>query len=189
MTRYSARPVRELYQLAGSTAPVPGDGVVTALTAMLGVGLVLKSIRITLKHADLPALRAAEPRLEAIAAAFEADADEDARAFSGFIAAGRLPRATAEQAAVRARRHDEAAAASARAALDTLAHANAAVRAARRVRGVIAPVMAPDMAAGLRLLHVVRRNAVENARGNLEEMSASPEHARLVRALQRLSAA
>ena len=186
---HSQRTVRELYDLTASTAPTPGGGVVTALSAMLGVSLILKAARITRRHGEQPELDAVEPRLEHLAAAFERDADADSQAFARFIQAAKLPKTTAAESAARREQMDQAAAASAQAAIDTLQHARSAVRLTRRIRCLVSPVMAPDITAGMRLLHVARRNAVDNARGNLEGVGPGPERDRLLGMLERLGRA
>ena len=188
MSRFSDRSVRELYAQAGSTAAVPGGGVVTALSAMLGVALVQKAVHMTLRHQEHAELHAAAPVLDELASAFEADAEADAAAFADFIAAGQLPKTTPDETAARRARLDHAAAGAAHAALGALQHARAAVRVTRRIRPLVTATMAPDITAGLRLLHVARRNAIDNARGNLEAMSPGAEQTRLLELLRRLAA-
>ncbi len=184
MAHFSAQPVRTVYEAAASTEPTPGGGVITALSAMLGLALVLKAVRITRRHNEIAQFAAVEPELERLAHQFELNADADAEGFARFIAAARLPHATQQEGETRRAGRDEAAAASAEAAIATLRNARSAIRLTRKLRPKVHEVVAPDIAAGLRLLHVARRNAIDNAMGNLEAVSDPALKQRLLAELE-----
>ena len=176
MPRLSELSIDKIYQLAGSTAPTPGGGSVTALCGLLGIALILKALRITRRHRPGEALDTAESALESLAAALEADAEDDAIAFDAFIQAVRLPKDDEDQQTERTEQMQHAAAAAAAAALDTLEHANAAIEQAERIHGDVAAAVLADIRAGSRMVHVTIQNAIDNANGNIE--SAGPETVR-----------
>lgn len=97
----AASDLAELVDAIASTAAAPGSGAAGAIALALGVACARKALRLTLAHhPDEPGLAEADARLEAIAVAALAGAQEDARSFAAFIAAMRLPHGTdAEQSA------------------------------------------------------------------------------------------
>lgn len=177
--------VEALYEQAASTAPAPGGGSVTALCGMLGIGLILKALRITLKKAEDTALTAAEPELERLAQALAADADADASSFDAYMAALRLPKATPEEAEARRARLKAAAVLATEVALETLNHADEAAARAKGIGDRLTPRLAPDLDAGLRLLAVTRSNAIHNARDNLGSAEGTADYAALAARLAR----
>ena len=157
---------------------------------MLGVALVLKALRISLKHRDDGAQFAeADAALAALADHISADADADAESFSAFIAALRLPKGTPDEAATRKAKLQDAAVASTQAGLAALENTVQAMAQARQLTPVINQTMAPDLAAGLALLGVLRLNAVHNAEANLASVKAIDVHAALSARLERLKTA
>ena len=190
MSILARRPIDELFEEAASTEPAPGGGSVTALCGMLGVSLVLKALRISLKHRDDGAdFVAADASLAALAAQISADADADAESFSAFIAALRLPKGSPDEAEARKAKLQEAAVASTEAGLAALEHAVRAMAQARELAPVINQTMAPDLTAGLALLQVLHLNAVHNAEANLASVKAIDVHAALSARLERLKGA
>ncbi len=188
MSRLSEQSVAQVYRQAGSAAPTPGGGSVTALCGMLGIALILKAIRITLRHRQEPALAAADAALERLASALEADADADVAAFDAFIAAARRPRDADEDPAEHASRLQAAAAVAAEAGLGALEHAAAAIGEAGRIEDLIDRVVRADLDDGRRLLEVTRLNAIENTQGNLGSLGPTWEHSRLSARLRGLAA-
>src|SRR5689334_4984205 len=82
--------VQDLYWRSASIEPAPGGGSVTALCGMLGVALVLKALRISLKRReDAADWHGADQALETLAESLAADADADAESFNAFILAVR----------------------------------------------------------------------------------------------------
>ncbi|MEI9965326.1 MAG: cyclodeaminase/cyclohydrolase family protein [Caulobacteraceae bacterium] len=173
MPELSAQTVRQVYEAAGSTAPAPGGGAVTSLAGMLGIALILKALRISLRKRDDAADYApVDAALDGLAQALERDADADSAAFEGFIRASKFPRATDEEKAVRAAALERAAMEAAEAALATLEHAVEAIAQARRLRGVIAANITGDILAGVQLLEAARTVAIDNAEANLAAVKA-----------------
>ncbi len=188
MPRLSEQSVARIYGLAASTAPTPGGGSVTALCGMLGIALILKSVRITLRRRQEPALTAAETALEQLAGALEADADADVAAFDAFIVAARRPRDAQEDPAEHASHLEAAAAGAAEAGLRALEHATEAIGEAGRIEDLIDRVVRADLDDGRRLLEVTRLNAIENAQGNLGGLGPTPAHTHLSARLASLAA-
>jgi methenyltetrahydrofolate cyclohydrolase len=184
MDKLSRLSIEALYAQAASTAPAPGGGAVTALCGMLGVSLVLKALRITLKKAEDAALKAAEPELDRLARALAEDADADASSFDAYIAAVRLPRATPEEAEARAAKLKAAAVQATQVALVALGHADEAIARAKAIGGWLTPRLAPDLAAGLQLLETARANPIQNARDNLGAAEGTAEYAGLAERLR-----
>jgi formiminotetrahydrofolate cyclodeaminase len=180
----------QLFEAAASTAPSPGGGAVMGLCGMMGVALLLKAARITLKRRpDDEVLKAAEPGLERLARQLAGDADADARSFGAYMAAGRLSKATEAEAAGRAAKLTAAALDSVEVALGALEHAAEAITLAKGLSTRLSPRMAPDLAGGLALLEAVRANAVDNARDSLDRTEDCPRREELAARLGRLVAA
>lgn len=187
MADIAAQPILKLYRDAASTEPAPGGGSVTALCGMLGLALVLKALRISLKRREDAAEHLkADRALEALAAAMAEDADADVQTFTAFIEALRLPRGTPEEAAERSRLLEDAAFGATDAGLGALEHAQDAMRRARALAPLISRTMAPDLEAGLALLEVMRLNAVHNAEANIAGVKTPARHEALSQRLDAL---
>jgi len=179
----------QVFALAASSAPSPGGGAVMGLCGMMGVGLLMKSVRISLKRRpDDRALKDAELEFERLARNLAEDADADARSFDAYMAAGRLPKETEADAKARTETLAAAALDSIEVALGMLAHAAEAITLAKSIAERISPRMAPDIAGGLALLEAVRANAVDNARDSLDRTEGSPRREAMAARLGRLIA-
>ncbi len=176
----------QMFERAASTTPSPGGGAVMGLCGMMGVALLLKAVRITLKHRQDEALAAAQSEFERLARLLAQDADADASSFDAYMAAGRQPHTTPDESAARSRALAQAALDSVEVALAALAHAVEAMTVARRIAGRLSPRMAPDLSGGLALLEAVRANAVDNARDGLDRTEGSPRREALAARLGRL---
>ena len=187
MDRLKTLTVEALYEAAADTHPAPGGGSVTALCGMLGISLILKAVRITLKKTEDAALSAADPELGRLADALGADADADASSFEDYMHALRLPRSTPEETEARKARMKAAAVLATEVALTTLDHADEAMARAKAIGDRLSPIMAPDLDAGLRLLDVTRSNAIQNARDNIAAAEGAAEYAALRERLGRAS--
>ena len=180
----------QVFEAAASTAPSPGGGAVMGLCGMMGIALLLKAVRITLKRRpDDGILAAAEPELERLARQLAEDADADAASFDTYMAAGRLPKSDDAQAADRAAKLTAAALDSIEVAIGALDHAAAAITLAKSLAERLSPRLAPDLAGGLALLEAVRANAVDNARDSLDRTEDCPRREELAARLGRLIAA
>ncbi|MBV8687208.1 MAG: cyclodeaminase/cyclohydrolase family protein [Alphaproteobacteria bacterium] len=177
-------PLAELFERAASTDPAPGGGAVTALTARLGIALILKALRISVRGSDESERHAGiDSRLTALAAAFAADADADGRAFDDYVRAARLPRASEAEAAERSEALRRAAVAATEAALATLRHARDAYAASVEMEAAVKASIRADLVAGRELLKVARLVAVENAETNLRALKREEDRAPLLAAL------
>ena len=186
MDRLSGLSFDQVFEAAASTAPSPGGGAVMGLVGMMGVALLLKAVRISLKRRpDDEALAAAEGEFDRLARRLAADADADAASFDAYMAAGRLPRESAE----RVQRLDAAALDSIEVAIVALGHAAEGITLGKSLAERLSPRMAPDLAGGLALLEAVRANAVDNARDSLDRTEDSPRRAALSERLGQLIAA
>ena len=94
-------------------------------------------------------MQAAEPEFVILARRFAEDADADAASFDAYMAAGRLPRATEAETALRSDRLTRAALGSIEVAIVTLEHAAEAITLAKSLAERLSPRMAPDLAGGL----------------------------------------
>lgn len=190
MEKLSRLTFDQVFEAAASTTPSPGGGAVMGLCGMMGVALLLKAVRITLKRRpEDEALQAAEPAFETLALRFSDDADADAASFDAYMAAGRLPHGTEADAALRSDRLTHAALDSVEVALGALAHAAEAITLAKTLAERLSPRMAPDLAGGLALLEAVRANAVDNARDSLDRTEDCPRREELAARLGQLVSA
>ncbi len=176
----------QVFEAAASTAPSPGGGAVMGLCGMMGVALLLKAVRITLKRRpDDEVLKGAEPELERLARRLADDADADAASFDAYMAAGRLPKDDAGRSGKLA----AAALDSIEVAIEALEHAAEAITLAKGIAERLAPRMAPDLAGGLALLEAVRANAVDNARDSLDRTEDCERREELAARLGRMVSA
>jgi formiminotetrahydrofolate cyclodeaminase len=174
------RPVRDIFDQASSTAPTPGGGSVAALCGMLGISLVLKALRISLrKNPDAASYDALDAQLGALGDALSEDADADARAFEAYIAAARLPKESEAQQRTRGAALRMAAVEATEAALRMLGNAKDAFALTRTIEAVVKESIRADLIAGRELLKVVRSVAVENATANLGGLRDEAERKRL----------
>lgn len=186
----SRRTVADLFEQAGSTAPTPGGGSVSALCGMLGIALILKALRISIrKNEDRDSYAALDAELVRLAEALAEDAEADERAFQAYIDAAGLPRASEPEKEARGAALGRAAIVATDAALATLRHAKDAFAISRDLEPAIKASIRADLVAGRELLKVVRSVAVENAETNLRSLKDEAERQRLSHALDRDGAA
>jgi formiminotetrahydrofolate cyclodeaminase len=188
--RLSHQSFDQVFEAAASTSPSPGGGAVMGLCGMLGIALLLKAVRITLKRRpDDELLKAAEPEFERLGRQLAHDADADAESFDAYMAAGRLPKGDEAEAAARTERLTAAALDSIEVAIQALEHAAEGITLAKSLARRLSPRMAPDLAGGLALLEAVRANAVDNARDSLDRTEDCPRREELAARLGRAVAA
>jgi methenyltetrahydrofolate cyclohydrolase len=101
MRSYSNYSVRDLLDAFSSTAPAPGGGAAAALTAALGVSLLLMAAGIRSSRsgeaADSSELADATDRLRSLRPAIESLVDRDAEAYTLVITALRMPADSGER--------------------------------------------------------------------------------------------
>ena len=174
--------VRELFERASSTAPSPGGGAVAAVGGMLGISLILKALRISLRNAeDAGAYARDDAALTDLALRLAEDADADEGAFAAYVNAARLPKGTEDERGARNAALRKAAIGATDAGIEMLRHAQEAFAVSRRVEAAIKRNIEADLVAGREFLKVVRTVAVENCRANLSALRDSPEGDRLER--------
>lgn len=172
--------VRELFEKASSTAPSPGGGAVAAVGGMLGIALILKALRISLRNSpDADAYAEQDSELTALAARLAEDAVSDERAFADYVEAARLPKADEKERAVRSEALRKAAIVATEAALEMLRHAKDAFALSRQIEPAIKRNIEADLIAGREFLKVVRTVAVENCHANLAGLRDTSERGRL----------
>ena len=190
MAPLSRQSFEQVFDAAASTTPSPGGGAVMGLCGMMGVALLLKAVRITLKRRpDDGVLKAAEPEFERLARLLAEDADADAASFDAYMAAGRMPKGSEAEAALRTERLTHAALDSIEVAIVALEHAAEGITLAKSLAERLSPRMAPDLAGGLALLEAVRANAVDNARDSLDRTEDCARREELAARLGRLVSA
>lgn len=186
----SRRTVSDLFAQASATAPTPGGGSVSALCGMLGIALILKALRISIRrNEDRDSYAAFDADLVRLADALAGDAEADEQAFQAYIDAAGLPRESEPEQRARAEALGRAAIAATEAALQTLRHAKDAFAISRALEPAIKASIKADLVAGRELLKVVRSVAVENAQTNLRSLKDEAERQRLSRQLDRDGAA
>ena len=134
----------QVFEAAASTTPSPGGGAVMGLCGMMGVALLLKAVRITLKRRpDDAELTAAEPEFVRLARRLAEDADADAASFDAYMAAGRLPHASDAEAEGRTDKLTHAALDSVEVALAALEHAAEVITLAKTLAEMDVDGMSP----------------------------------------------
>jgi formiminotetrahydrofolate cyclodeaminase len=97
----SQRTIGDYLETLGSELPTPGGGSVTGLIGALAAALGQMVASVTLKSAADSGLKSAVAALRARRDAFLAGAAYDEVAYSGYLAATKLPRGTAEEKSTR----------------------------------------------------------------------------------------
>lgn len=147
-------------------APTPGCGAAAAVTADLGLALVVKALRISRRHADSVALAEQLAQAESLLGRLGRFADEDMQAFSDYLQA--------------AQRGDEARDLAARQACAVpLASAHGCLQGleiAVVARPLVRGALSSDVRAGGLLLHAALSAALLNVDADLAQLSAAQAH-------------
>jgi formiminotetrahydrofolate cyclodeaminase len=172
MGSYSRLSLRELLDAFADASPAPGGGSAAALAGTLGSSLLLMAIGVRRSRPDgadeSRELAEADVRLQALQPAMAALIDRDAEAYSGVIAARRLPVSNEE---TKSRR--EAAVASAmrvatEAPLETMRACRRALQSAPVVAAHCPRSTRGDVAVAIELLRAAVRGAGITVDANLE---------------------
>ena len=197
---------RELLDRTASGAPTPGGGSVAGVTAALGLGLVVMALELSAGHKNAsPGVPEVLGGARSLLPALAGDADADARAFEGYMAALGLPKITEPEKAARRAALQAAALTASQVPLAAARHVLAALELASEAAELSAGNVVSDVGAGAALLggalragllgvdvnlaHVAqeRRPELEEGRRQLQARGEDIERAVLERVAERLS--
>ncbi len=167
-------PAGELLRRTASADPTPGGGSVAAVSAALGLGLVLMSVEVTLAGAhrddadtDPPTLHEARDEGGRLLERLKAGADRDVAEFESVMAAYRLPRGTEAEKDTRREAVDAALVSATVGPLELAEAALAGTSLADRVEPAVSATVVSDTHAGRDLLTGAVRAALRTADINL----------------------
>lgn len=197
---------RDLLARTASAAPTPGGGSVAGVTAALGLGLVVMALEVSANHKNAaPGVPDLLGRARDLLPQLAQGADEDARAFEGYMAALGLPKVTEQEKAARKEALQAAALEASRVPLTAGLHTLSALELASEAAELSAGNVVSDVGAGAALLggalqasllgvdinlaHVPpeRRPELEAERRRLQARGEDVERAVLERVAARLS--
>jgi formiminotetrahydrofolate cyclodeaminase len=168
-----------------SASPAPGGGSTAALAGALASALCGMAARLTLGREKLrdswPAMEEAAGDADRLRTRFLCLVDEDAEAYLAVAAARKLPKATDEERAARARALAAAVLCAARVPLETLLLAGQAVGLAARVLDRGNPSCITDAGSAVQAARLAAEAAAYNVRINLPDVVDAAERARLAR--------
>ena len=183
MTPLNQRTVYELFTELSASA-TPGGGAIAILSGYLGVGLIMKALRVSArKRPDLEILRHVAAQLEELSPRLVQLADADNAAFQEYLNAAKMPKASSERNAARGVALERAAETAAVTALEAMEMTTMIIKCASRAEDQIAPVIRADLTAGIELLRVLCIVAKENAEANLSGITDELKKAVLKRRL------
>jgi formiminotetrahydrofolate cyclodeaminase len=138
----------------GSRAPTPGGGSAACVCGSVGLGLVVMALEISrpAKSEPSPELLRLIERSSALDVELQRHADRDVEAFSAYMRALKLPRASSAEQAARALALSVAAQAAAEAPLGAGRDLLAALQLAARTSSLIKPSLKSDVLGGADLL-------------------------------------
>jgi formiminotetrahydrofolate cyclodeaminase len=180
MTELSSRTVSDLFAEASDHA-TPGGGAITILGGYLGVGLILKALRVSRrKKPDADVLGDVAGEMVAAAPQLARFADADNESFQAYLDAAKLPKATPEEAAARKAGLSAAAEQAALAAIEAYELGKRLIERAKATEPDVAPVIRADITAGVELLGAMCIVAKENAEANLPGIADQARKGELV---------
>ncbi|MEJ2794721.1 cyclodeaminase/cyclohydrolase family protein [Iodobacter sp. LRB] len=163
----------DLFETAASTDAVPGGGCVACVSAHMGIALLLKAIRITLKSKpELAVLQEAEGRLLGYAAQCLNYAQQDAEAFFQFLAAYKLPVSTVAEQTLRLKSIEQAVVSATQLGITISAMGNDILQLCCEIKPDIKLSIVADIVAGAYLVSAMIAVAIENANANLSDIQA-----------------
>jgi len=173
--------VDEMLHRLSSSDPVPGGGSVAALAGAMGAGLVSMVAALTAGRDAYASVDAEAREIGTAATALRDEliglADEDSKAYQGYMDARRLPRQTDAERAARARAMEGSAAQSADVPMRTARVAIQALELARRIAPIGNRNAVSDAGVAALLTAAAVRGAILNVRINLPQL---PDDAPLV---------
>ena len=173
--------VDEMLQRLSSSDPVPGGGSAAALVGAMGASLVAMVAALTVGRDAYASVDAEAGEIGSAATALRDElvalADEDSKAYQGYMNARRLPRHTDAERAARARAMEGTAVQSADVPMRTARVAMRALELARRIAPIGNRNADSDAGVAALLTAAAIRGAILNVRINLPQL---PEDAALV---------
>jgi formiminotetrahydrofolate cyclodeaminase len=183
--------VKALLEDFRSSAPTPGGGSAAALAGAVGASLLamvagLPKPRAT-ADADLQTLRDAGARCAALALDLESLVDRDSEAYELVVSAYRMPKATDDEKAVRAKGVQDALKAAIAAPLDVMRACREAIALGPVLEALGNPNASSDVQVGLELLGAGLRGARLNVEINLGSVKDAAYAADVAGEIARLS--
>ena len=171
MTELSSRTVSDLFAEASDHA-TPGGGAITILGGYLGVGLILKALRVSRRTTpDAQVLVDVAAEMSEAAPKLARLADADNESFQAYLDAAKLPKASPDEAALRKAGLSAAAEQAALAAIEAFELGRRLIERAKAAEPDVALVIRADITAGVELLGSMCIVAKENAEANLPGIS------------------
>jgi formiminotetrahydrofolate cyclodeaminase len=168
---YSTYRLGELLDAFATSEPVPGGGSAAALAGAVGVSLLLMAAGLPkTKHGtaeEVADLAEAASRLRPIRDRLQALIDRDSAAYTGVMAAYRLPKVTPDEQEARRQAIRGAMREATDTPLETLRLCQQALEGGCIVAEKGAPAAGTDVAVGIELLAAVARGAALNVEVNL----------------------
>ena len=183
--------VDDLLKRLASSDPVPGGGSSAALAGAMGASLVSMVAALTVGRDAYATVDIEAREIGSAASALRDElialADEDSKAYQGYMDARRLPRQTDAERAARARAMEGTAVQSADVPMRTARVAMQALELAARIAPIGNRNAASDAGVAAQLASAAVRGAILNVRINLPYLPAdSPLRARTLRRVERL---
>lgn len=165
----------QLKEKVASIDPTPGGGSVSVVTAVLGLSLIQKGIRVSLKRATEGAaeqdLSSLEIRATSAMEPLKRYADADAQAFQRYAGAFALPRLTEEEKAIRKREMEEALMHATRIPLEAASQMKLCLGIAETAIRLVKASVLSDVAAGALLIRTSIETVLLNVDSNLNGIS------------------
>lgn len=165
---------------AGS--PTPGGGAVSAVTATLGVGLVVMGLEVTLRGADAAKRTALDSLLQTGRDLLErqsAHADRDLKVFDAYMRARSLPQESEGEKSARREKMQRALVAATEVPLAAARDIVAAIDLSRQVIEICKQQVLGDVAAGADLLSGSFTGVLRSVTANLPGIAEGPLRTRL----------
>lgn len=171
MKLFAQHTVDEFLNALAAPTPAPGGGAAAAVSGATAAALVEMVVGLSLKKSPDGSDAALQQRIATQMATTRSEllalADEDANAYSAFIAAMRLPKTDEHERETRGRAMSVAAEFAAQVPLRTLRTITSIAEAARLVMGRSLVSAASDLEVALRLARAAGVSAAENVEVNL----------------------
>ena len=166
--------VQDLIAAFRSPEPTPGGGSAAALTGAVGAALLAMVSSLSRPRASAPddveRLAEASRRCTELSKELTALVDRDSDAYRAVVAAYRLPKATPDEAGLRAARIQEALLGATTTPLDVIRRCSAAIAQAATVASLGNRNASSDVQSGLELLSAGLRAAMLNVEINLNSL-------------------